>query len=141
MLRLFLIFLIAFAAMAADDGWSKVRELKTGSELRIFRKAAKQPVTAKLDEATADSVVVVLKNEQVAIPKDDIDRLDARPSGGSRIKPESKTTVKGPEHDASRNGPPAGYAGSSTSSSTSLSIGSKPDFETLYRRTSPAPNK
>jgi hypothetical protein len=132
----------AVLACAADDPWAKVRELKSGTEVRIFRKAAKQPTIGKFDEATAENVVVVVKNEQVAIPKDEIDRLDARPSGGSRVKPESKVTSKGPgDPDATRSGPPSAYPGSSTSTSTSLNIGGKPDFETIYRRTAAPPRK
>ncbi|HET8548188.1 MAG TPA: hypothetical protein VFL57_09300 [Bryobacteraceae bacterium] len=141
MTRILIFLLSGLAVLAADDGWSKVRELKRGSELRILKKSSKQPVIAKLDEVTAESVVIVLKNEQVAVPKDDIDRLDARPAGGGRVKPESKTTVKGPDTRDSRPGPPAAYSGSTTSVSGGLSIGSKPDFETIYRRPAAAPKK
>jgi hypothetical protein len=140
-LRSTLLIVPAVLAFAADDPWAKVRELRSGTEVRIFRRAAKQPTLAKFDEVTTDNLVVVIKNEQTAIPKDDIDRLDARPSTGSRVKPESKVTSKSPgDPDATRSGPPSAYPGSSTSSSTSLNIGGKPDFETIYRR-SPAPPK
>jgi hypothetical protein len=142
MLRYALPLLAVLAAAAAEDPWDKVRDLKGGTELRIIKRGAKQPVLAKFDELTAESLVIVVKNEQVAIPREDIDRIDYRPMAGSRVKPESNTTVKGPgDPDAKRPGPPTAYPGSSTSTSTALSIGSKPDFKTVYRRMSPLPEK
>ena len=142
MLRLACVSLAAVALFPADDPWSKVKELKGGTERRIFKKAAKQPSEAHFDELTADNLVVVVKNEQVAIAKDDIDRLDYRPAGGSRVTRESKTSVKAPgDPDATRPGPPSAYPGQTTSTSSGLSIGSKPDFQTIYRRTTAPPRK
>jgi hypothetical protein len=140
MLKHTFLVLTALAALAADDPWAKVRDLKSGTELRVFRKGAKQPTIAKLDELTAENLVVVVKNEQVAIPREEIDRIDQRPAGGSRVTKESKVTSKGPgDPDATRPGPPSAYPGSSTSSSTGLSIGSRGEFETVYRRPTGAP--
>jgi hypothetical protein len=127
------ILLTITALSAADDPWDKVRELKSGTELRIYKKGAKQPALAKLDEAKEGSLVVVLKNEQVSIPKEEIDRLDQRPSGGSRVTRQSttKTNAMGnPSPDQQHTGSP----GPTSSSSTSFSLGSKPDFENVYRR-------
>lgn len=139
--RLAWVLIPTLALLAADDPWNKVRDLKSGTELRIFKKSAKLLVLARFDELTADNLVVVIKNEQTAIPRDEIDRIDSRPSGGSRITRESKTTVKGPGDPEARPGPPSAYPGQSTSTSTGLSIGGKPDFETVYRRPLPAPKK
>jgi hypothetical protein len=85
------IFLLALALFAADDPWTKVRELKSGTELRIYKRNAKQPLLAKMDQATEESLVIVVKNEQVAVPKEEIDRVDHRPAGGSRVTRESTT--------------------------------------------------
>lgn len=144
MLSVILCALSAMAAAAADDGWTKVMELKSGSELRITTKAAKQPLLVKMDEASPARIVVVVKNEQVAIPKDDIDRIDARPAQtGSRVRPESKTTTSTPGESTAagdRIGPGGGGGGRpNTSYSSGVSIGSKPDFETVYRRTTAGP--
>ena len=141
MVRTFVFSLTALTVLSADDPWAKVSELRSGTEIRFFRKNAKQPVAAKFDEATPERLVVVVKNEQVAIPRDEIDRIDARPARSGRVRPESTVTTKGPgEPDAHRSGPPSAYPGSSTSTSTGVSIG-KPDFETIYRRTAGPPKK
>jgi hypothetical protein len=141
MTRAILCILVAAAAFAADDGWTKVRDVKSGTEVRIIKKGSREPVLAKMDEANDERVVVVLKNEQVSIAKDQIDRFDARPNKpGSRITRESKTTVSNNENQPSTPGLRTA-PGPSTSVSSGLSIGSKPDFETIYRRQVGAPPK
>ncbi len=142
MLRVLFFFLTAAAVFAAEDAWNKVRELKSGTEVRVFKRATTQPLLGKLDEVTDESVVIALKKEQVAIPKDQIDRLDYRPaqSGGKLVK-DTRTTVADPDAKAASRPPQEGPATPSTSTSTSLSIRSKPEFETIYRRTAAAPRK
>jgi hypothetical protein len=120
---------LLLALFASDDPWQKVRELKSGAELRIYRKGAKQPILARMDELTAESLRVALKNEQTAIPLDEIDRIDARPGDARRqIVPESKVSreVKQP-----RAGDPGGPV---TSAGANFEIRGKPDFEVVYRR-------
>jgi hypothetical protein len=144
MLRLIPFLLAALTLGAADNPWDKVRDLKSGVELRIYKKGGKPPILATMDEATDDRLMVVIKNEQAAIAKDDIDRLDFRPRTGSRATKETRTTTTdntgqtpvGPVPQGTRSGP-------STSTTTSFGTGSKPDFETIYRRTAAtsAPNK
>jgi hypothetical protein len=108
--------------------------LKTGTELRVFRRDAKQPVQAIMDEANDERLVVVVKNEQTAIPKEDIDRVDYRPpQSGSRLKSESKVTTEVPGARADLPVPKRS-GGEPRSVSSGLSIGSKPGFETVYRR-------
>ena len=81
-----------------------------------------------------DRIAVVLKNEQVSIDKDAIDRLDARPSQTPRrVTSETKAKTENPDSK-----PPAGMNHGApvpgASSSTTLNFGSKPDFENIYRR-------
>src|SRR5258708_7233770 len=84
----------ALTLLGAENPWTKVKGMKSGSELRIFKKGGKQPLTAKFDEANDESIIIVVKNEQQSIPKEDIDRIDYRaPQKGSRITKESKTTT------------------------------------------------
>jgi len=140
MSRLLLFLFTALLAFAADNPWAKVKDLKTGTELRIFKIKAKQPILAKMDELTDESLVVIVKNEQTAIPKEEIDRIDYRPpQTGSRVTKESKTTTTTdlPEPVGPRPTPGASVPG--MSSSSGVSVGSKPDFETIYRRTSAPP--
>ncbi len=134
---LVLLLLGSLAAFAAEDPWTKVKDLKSGTELRIFKKGVSQPVMAKMDEATDESLKVVVKNEQVAIPKNQIDRIDSRPvSGKATTRSETKTT----DPDTTPGPPGHGSRTPGTSSSTSLSLG-KPDFETVYRRPAGPPKK
>ena len=134
MFRGLVLLLAVAAAFAADDPWAKVKELKSGTEIRIYKRGGSSPLVGKIDEARDDSLTVVLKNEQVTIEKDQIERLDYRPlKPGGRVVTESKTKTENPDSK-----PPIGMsrgpAVPGTSSSTSLSIGSKPDFENIYRR-------
>jgi hypothetical protein len=135
-MRTLFIFLIAtLTCLGAEDSWSKVRELKSGAEIRIFKKGSKQPVLAKIDEATEDKLMAVVKNEQVAFAKEDIDRLDARPTQArSRITMETRESTEMSKEPANAAHPRSADVPTS-SSSTNFSIGGKPDFETIYRRT------
>src|SRR5439155_23182426 len=133
--------LAAVALVAADDPWAKVKDLKSGTELRVFKKGSAQPVLAKMDELTDDNLVIVVKNEQVAIPREQVDRVDYRPpQTKSRLTADTKSKVSDPDTTP---GPPGhGSRTPTTSSSTGLNVGSKPDFETIYRRpASAAPAK
>jgi len=132
--RLLWFALATLTLFAADNPWDKVRELKTGTELRILKKGSRQPVLAIIDEANDERIVVVVKNEELAIQKDDIDRIDARPATKSRINKETRVT----QSDSAQTppvGPQGSQGGPSTSTSTSYSGAAKPDFVTIYRRT------
>jgi hypothetical protein len=131
MRKLALFLCAALLAFAADDPWAKVKELKTGAELRVFKKGAAQPLLVQMDELTDDNLVVIAKNQQTAIPRDQIERVDYRPSGKSRVAKE--TTSK--SDDA------VGATRPTTTTSSNVSFGSKPDFETIYRRPTGAPPK
>jgi hypothetical protein len=128
--------LASLTVFAADNPWDKVRELKTGTELRILKRGSSKPVIATMDEANNERLIVVIKNEQLAIQKEDIDRIDFRPAGKPRATKETHTT----ETDSTQTAPvgpqPKGsQPGPSSSTTTTYSAGSKPDFETIYRRT------
>jgi len=127
--------LAAGTATGAEDPWVKVQALKSRAELRIYKKGAREPLMATLDEADGERIVIVVKNQQLAIPKEDIDRLDARMVVKEPRKFVKETTSKVTEPDYTPH-PPAGPAvpGESTSTSFSHSSTSKPDFETVYRR-------
>jgi len=141
-MRTLLVFLIAAAAFGADDPWAKVKDLKSGAEIRIYKRGSAQPLVGTFDELRDDDIVVVVKHEQSAIPKDQIDRLDARPQKpASRIRTESKSQTELPDARSSIPAPRQGAPRPTTSSSTNVTIGSKPDFETVYRRASGAPAK
>jgi hypothetical protein len=142
MLRIVLLLLAASAAFAAEDAWAKVRELKSGVEVRIYKKGQKQPVLARLDEAREDSLVVVVKNEQTAIDKEDIDRIDYRtPQTGSRLKPEVQSTPEGPDRESKVSRIPQRSPRRSSTTSGGLTLPSRPDFETIYRRIATPPQR
>jgi|RhiMetdeSRZDD1v2_1073273.scaffolds.fasta_scaffold1904518_1 hypothetical protein len=134
MLRNLALLLVGAAAFAADDPWIKVKELKSGTEIRIVKKGGGSPLVGKLDEARDENLTVVLKNEQVTIEKDSIERLDYRPlKPAGRVTTETKSKTDAPDPT-----PPKGMNHGANvpgaSSSTTVSFGSKPDFEVLYRR-------
>ena len=137
----------AILASAADttalhDPWAKVRDLKTGTEVRVFKKGSVKAIVATLNEATDDNLIVDLKNQEIAIPREEIDRIDYRPpQTSSRVSSETHTA----DHPAT-GGPPNPRSDAdlpSTESSSSVSFGGKPDFQTIYRRPPPssAPKK
>jgi len=130
--------LAAVAVFAADDPWAKVKELKGGAELRVYKKGAAQPLLAKMDELTDDNLMVVVKSGQVAIARDQIERIDYRPAAG-RVTKETKSKTTDPD---TRPGPPgSGSPTPGTSVSSGIHVGSKPDFETIYKRPAPPPKK
>lgn len=136
---LFLLLTAAVAAICADDPWTAVVKLKSGTEIRVLKKGSTQPVIGKFDEANDERLVWVVKNEQQALPKDQVDRLDARPQPAGRVKVEGKTTTDDPqaakEPSVGMNGKPA----VTTTTGSSVSFEGKPPFETVYRRPLGAP--
>jgi hypothetical protein len=128
-----LLLLAAVGAFAADDSWAKVQELKNGAELRIYKVNEQAPVVAKLDRAGEESLIVVTKNEQVSIPKEEIDRIDCRTAQPERqvekTRVNRKVVPKGAEVTSNT------VPGATTTVTTGLKIPSKPSFETVYRRT------
>jgi hypothetical protein len=138
---IFVTFLCAAAALpGADTSWTKVKDLKSHAELRIWKKGAREPINATFDDANEERIMVVVKNEQIAFPKDDIDRIDARPGGGPR-KATVEKTEKQSDPDYTPGRPGSGPPLPQTSSQSNVSFGNKPDFETIYRRAEGAPKK
>ena len=127
-----LLLLAAVAAFADEDPWAKVSQLKAGSELRIYKTHEKRPLTAVLDEVRPDSVVVVVKNSQVSIPKSRIERIDSREHSARRVDMETRKNVGTPEEVATGRSKDSNLPPGSTSSG--IRIHSKPEFETVYKR-------
>ena len=138
MSRIALILLFAAALFAADNPWAKVTALPNRSELRIYQKGVRDAITATLADATEERIVVVVKNKQMTIAKEDIERIDARPVEPKK-KPEVTTTQTTTDPDlAPRLG--AGPPMSTTSTSSGMSFGgNKPDFKTIYIKPPAAP--
>jgi hypothetical protein len=133
MRRLVLTLLAAATLLAADNPWLTVQQLPNRSELRIYQRGVKDPITATLADANEERIVVVAKNKQVAIQREEIDRLDARPMTPTK-KPEVTKTEKETAPDYTPT-PPAKPPVPGTSSSSSVSFGgNKPDFKTIYTR-------
>ena len=140
-----LFFGAALLAYGADDPWAKLKELKTGTELRVYKKGAAQPLLVQMGELTDDNLVVIEKKQETAIARELIDRVDYRPSGKSRLTRQTETKISDAVGDP-KAVIPSGMggtqgAGTTTSSSSNLAVGSKPDFETIYRRPPSAPKK
>jgi hypothetical protein len=125
MRSLFLLLLAALVAFSADDDWAKVKSVKTGAELRIYKKGSAQPVLAQMGELTDDNLIVLIKKTESAIPRDQIDRIDARPLAKRVTKETSDKTSLGSDGQVN------------SSSSAGYSFGRKPDFEMVFRRVAP----
>jgi hypothetical protein len=134
MTRIALLLLAALTLFGADNPWIKVQELPNRSELRIYRKGEKSPMNAILADASADAIVVVAKDRQLTVHKEEIDRLDARPPA-KPSKPQVTTTSKQNDPDYTPQPGPGHTAVPTTSSSSSMSFGSnKGEFRTVYTR-------
>jgi hypothetical protein len=138
MSRIALILLSAAAIFAADNPWARVTALPNRSELRIYQKGVRDAINATLADASEERIVVVVKNKQRTIAKEDIERIDARPVEPKK-KPEATTTQTTNDPDlAPRLG--AGPPMSTTSTSSGMSFGgNKPDFKTIYVKPPAAP--
>ena len=136
MFRIITALFVAALLLAADNPWAKVKELQSRSELRIYKKGVREPITAVFDEANDDRIIVIVKDKQMAIPKEDIDRIDARPGAARKMSVEKTDKRTEPDYVPRPNaGPPV----PGTSSSSNVSFGGKPDFQTIYRRAEGAP--
>ena len=134
------LLMAAVVGFAADDDWSKVKALKTGTEIRVYKKGSMQPVLAQMDELTDENLIVIVKKAQTAIPREQIDRIEARPAGG-RVKVETTTKETYPDAKSAQPQPNKAPDVPGSSTSTGVVVGSKPDFELVYRRPTGGPKK
>lgn len=126
MCRILLFLLAGALAASAQDAWTKVSKLKSGTEIRVYKRGSLQPLLAKMGEATADQLVIIVKNEQMAVYREDIDRLDYRPElPGGRLVKDTKTI------------PSTVYDPNTNKTTSGVTVRPKPEFETIYRRPPP----
>jgi hypothetical protein len=77
--RIALVFLAAaVTALAQDDAWITVQQVESGTDLRIYKTGEKKPISGKMGQASDGNLMVVVKNGQESIDKDQIDRIDMR---------------------------------------------------------------
>lgn len=129
---------------ADDDAWAKLRDVKSGAEIRVYKIGAAQPLTVKMGELTDENLVIINKDKQTAIARDQLERVEARPAGkGRTMTSTTKTTDSVGDPKAVIPGPDQqGTPGPRTSTSTSSSVTlDKPAFEVVYRRQAGAPKK
>ena len=145
MRKLFFVLSIAVALFGADDSWTKVKDLKSGTELHVYKKGAPQALNVKMGDLNDENLIVIDGKKETAIAREEIERIDARPSGKSRVTTESKVTTKDVTGDPKAVIPSrtsrGGGNGPTTDSSTGVQVGSKGDFETVYRRPTGGPAK
>ncbi len=137
MKMIFVWFSLIAMAFAAQDAWTKVRELKSGSEVRVLKAGSKEAVLGKFGEADEERLVVVVKNTQISIPKVDVVSLEARPTGGSRVNTESRVERVDPSAELAKPKVPAPGTRATpalSSSSSSVSFGNRAGFEMVYRK-------
>lgn len=133
MKTLLLMLLSSLLIFAGDDPWAKVNDLNSGSDVRIYQYGSKQVLTGKFASLSEESVVVVIKNEERAIPRAEIFRIDARPSGlKARVRKETHTQQDVTAKDATRPRPQGSNPGPSTTTSSGVMFEGKADFQTIY---------
>ena len=145
MLKTILVLCAAAVAFGAEDPWAKVKELKTGSELRVYKRGSAQPLLVKMGDLTDDNLVVVNKKEETAIPRDQIDRIEARLAARTRTTTDTESAEKNTASDPRSsipgpNAPPGAMHAPTTTTSTGVQW-TKQDFEVVYRRPTGAPKK
>ena len=138
MSRIATFFVLAALLMGADTSWTRVKDLKSRSELRVYKKGAREPINATFEDANDERLIVVVKNEETAIPKSDIDRIDARPVKTPRKLAVDSTTKQTDPDPVPHPNPSPSVPGTSSSSNVSLGGESRPNFETIYRRSDAA---
>lgn len=122
---------------AGEDTWWKVANIDSGTELRVYKSGSIQPLVVRMDEANSERIVVIKDKTQLAIRKEDINRIDFRPpSKQPRFKREDRMKTSDPGTEVQS----PGKLGSNriphgtTESGSTLTFGNKPDFQTIYRR-------
>ena len=92
MWKLAALWMACAIAWGAEASWQKVKDLKIGSDIRVFRKDATMPVSGKSGGVTDDKLIIMIKKHQVSIDKADIDHIDYHPSWKAE-KTESHSVV------------------------------------------------
>ena len=124
-------------AFGAEDAWTKVKELKSGSEVRILKVGSKEAVIGKFDEADEERLVLVVKNTQIAIAKGDVISLEARPMAASKVMTVTHMKNTDPAAELAKPkvpDPSSPATPALSSSSSTVSFGSKPGYELVYRK-------
>lgn len=78
-------------AWGAEGSWQRVKDLKIGSDIRVYKKGSTKPMSAKAAGASNDKLFITIKKEQSAIDKAEIDRIDYHPPGSKPAKSETRT--------------------------------------------------
>lgn len=139
MLKALCLLMTAAAAFGEEDPWAKLRGLESGSELRIYKIGAKQPINARLDEVKQESILIATDKEQMAVPKSEIERVDRRIAPAtSRVAVEARRVVGTHESTVSAAG--ADRSAPPLSTLAGIKIKSQQDFEIVYQR-GPAADK
>ena len=138
MVRTFLFLIAAVAAASGDeDPWMRVRKLESGSDVRVYKSGKKKPVEGKFERASEESVVLLLKDAQVSIPKEQVERVDWRPvREGSGVAMETTRNVGTKEESIT--GRSKGSTLPARSTATGIKIRPWVGYEPVYRR---GPNK
>ena len=82
---------------ADDDAWAKLRDVKSGAEIRVYKIGAAQPLAVKMGELTDENLVIIDKNKQWKLNNEDTnpDRLPDRLIEVFKTRAEKVVFVKG----------------------------------------------
>lgn len=127
---------LAGVVFGQSDDWSKLGDLKIGTELRIYKQGSTVPVQARFAEVTEKSLIITQKNSQSAIPKEEIMRVEYREVVKGKLSSETRTQANDPSGDPAPRPMwqrPA-TSGSSSSTTTGYTFGSKGEYQVIYKR-------
>lgn len=130
-----LLFSSALLVFGADDAWKRVRDLRSGVEVKVLKVGEKNPINARFDEANDERLLLVVKNAQTSIAKEDVLKVEARKQESS-VRREQKTTNTDPNQQLSqpRVPNPGQRATPALQESSSGVTFSKPGFELIYEK-------
>ncbi|MCU0227445.1 MAG: hypothetical protein MUF01_07375 [Bryobacterales bacterium] len=122
---------------SGQENWQAVRELPSGTEIRLLQEGQVKPLLAVLEEATDEVLRVAVKKQQLSIDRAEVRRIEARRKGAkptTRTETIPSTDGKGPVPGSEIPGPIPPGRGPSGSIATTVAFGGKGKFETVYTK-------
>lgn len=127
------ILVSAMLSTAADDPWAKVKDLKSGTAIRVVRTGEKSAVEAEFLDLTDERLILAIKKTQTSILREEIDRIEARASQKSYQR-DSKVTNTDPNQQLARPTPGRPVTPPLQSSGSGVTF-TRPGYELVYHKT------
>lgn len=136
---LFAVFALSVFAGPADspkEDWRTVMAIPSGMELRIFKTDGTPPIVALMDEANDERIVIVIKNEQQAVYRSEIERVESRAKEAGRTTRQTWVSKNQGDKNAPTPYTSKNTPGPATTVSNKVTFGSKTPYALVYQRPS-----